>query len=55
MKKFKEFLEKESVSAWLYLAPALILLGIFTFYPTIQLLINSFYNMDGMGTNSKGP
>ena len=50
MKKFKEFLEKESVSAWLYLAPALILLAIFTLYPTIQLLINSFYRMDGMGT-----
>lgn len=50
MKKLRELLEKESVSAWLYLAPALILLGIFTFYPTIQLLINSFFNMDGMGT-----
>ncbi|MBN1468229.1 MAG: sugar ABC transporter permease [Fusobacteriaceae bacterium] len=50
MKKIKEILEKESVSAYLYLAPALILLAIFTFYPTIQLLINSFYNMDGMGT-----
>lgn len=50
MKKLRELLEKEAVSAWLYLAPALILLGIFTFYPTIQLLINSFYEMDGMGT-----
>lgn len=50
MKKLKNIMEKESVSAWLYLAPALILLGIFTFYPTIQLFINSFYEMDGMGT-----
>jgi len=50
MRKLRELLEKESVSAWLYLAPALILLGIFTFYPTIQLFINSFYEMDGMGT-----
>lgn len=50
MKKLKDFIEKESVSAWLYLAPALILLIIFVFYPTIQLIINSFYEMDGMGT-----
>lgn len=52
MKKFKNLLEKDSFSAWLYLAPALILLGIFTFYPTIQLFINSFYEMDGMGTKN---
>lgn len=50
MKKIREFIEKESVSAWLYLAPALILLGIFVFYPTVQLVINSFFEMDGMGT-----
>lgn len=50
MKKFKGLMEKESFSAWLYLAPALILLGIFTFYPTIQLIFNSFFEMDGMGT-----
>jgi multiple sugar transport system permease protein len=50
MKKLKDFIEKESVSAWLYLTPALVLLTIFVFYPTIQLVINSFYEMDGMGT-----
>jgi multiple sugar transport system permease protein len=50
VKKIREFIEKESVSAWLYLAPALILLGIFVFYPTVQLVINSFFEMDGMGT-----
>lgn len=50
MKKLKALIEKESVSAWLYLTPALVLLAIFVFYPTVQLVINSFYEMDGMGT-----
>lgn len=49
MKKIKAWIDKEYISAWLYLSPALILLCIFYFYPTVRLLCDSFFNWDGMG------
>lgn len=49
MKRLKAWLDKEGVSGWLYLAPAMILLGIFVVYPTVELIRNSFYDWDGMG------
>jgi multiple sugar transport system permease protein len=52
LKKLREWIDQEHVSAWLYLAPVLVLLSIFTFYPTIQLFFNSFYEMDGMGSKT---
>lgn len=36
------WLDRDSVAAWLFLAPALILLGIFLFYPIVYLLYLSF-------------
>jgi multiple sugar transport system permease protein len=49
MKKLQAWIDKEHISAWFYLSPALILLGVFYFYPTVRLIIDSFYNWDGMG------
>ncbi len=49
MKRLLSWLDKEQVSAWLYLMPALILLMVFSIYPTIRLLFDSFYEWDGMG------
>lgn len=49
MKTRQTWIDQEHISAWLYLAPALILLGIFVFYPTVRLLCDSFYRWDGMG------
>ena len=34
--------DRETIAAWIYLAPALILLGIFLFYPIAQLIYLSF-------------
>ena len=39
---FADWLDKDSFAAWLFLAPALILLGIFLFYPIAYLLYLSF-------------
>jgi multiple sugar transport system permease protein len=36
-------------AAWTYLSPALILFGIFWFYPTIMLVNDSLYRWDGFG------
>jgi multiple sugar transport system permease protein len=49
MKRVQAWIDREPISAWLYLAPALILLGLFVFYPTVRLLGDSFYRWDGMG------
>jgi multiple sugar transport system permease protein len=49
MKALLNWLDKEHVSAWLYLAPATILLTLFYFYPTARLFFDSFYEWDGMG------
>ncbi|MGD9009334.1 MAG: sugar ABC transporter permease [Desulfobacteraceae bacterium] len=49
MKTIQAWIDQEHISAWLYLAPALILLSIFIFYPTVRLLCDSFYSWDGMG------
>jgi multiple sugar transport system permease protein len=49
MKTLQAWINQEHISAWLYLAPALILLSIFIFYPTLRLFIDSFYSWDGMG------
>lgn len=35
--------------AWVYLAPALVLFGIFWFYPTAMLVHDSFFRWDGFG------
>jgi len=39
---FAEWLDKDTFAAWLFLAPALILLGIFLFYPIAYLIYLSF-------------
>ena len=39
---FANWLDRDSFAAWLFLAPALILLGIFLFYPIAYLLYLSF-------------
>jgi multiple sugar transport system permease protein len=49
MKTLQAWIDREHVSAWLYLAPALILLSLFVFYPTMRLICDSFYQWDGMG------
>jgi multiple sugar transport system permease protein len=48
MKTLQAWIDKEHISAWLYLAPAIILLSIFVFYPTLRLFFDSFYSWDGM-------
>lgn len=48
MKTIQAWIDQEHISAWLYLAPALILLSIFVFYPTARLVCDSFYSWDGM-------
>lgn len=40
--KLSDWLDRDSFAAWLFLAPALILLGIFLFYPIVYLLYLSF-------------
>jgi multiple sugar transport system permease protein len=52
MKTIQAWIDQERISAWLYLAPALILLSIFVFYPTVRLICDSFYNWDGMGART---
>ncbi len=49
MKRLKAWVNREQVSAWLYLMPAMVLLSVFFFYPTVRLFIDSFYEWDGMG------
>lgn len=49
MKRLLSWLDKEYVSAWLYLLPALMLLTLFSLYPTIRLIFDSFFEWDGMG------
>lgn len=49
MKRLKAWVDQEQVSAWLYLMPAMVLLSVFFFYPTVRLFIDSFYEWDGMG------
>lgn len=49
MKTLQAWIDREHISAWLYLSPALILLGLFVFYPTVRLIDDSFYQWDGMG------
>jgi alpha-glucoside transport system permease protein len=38
------------LAAWLYLAPALLIIGLFIAYPTVNTLILSFGNRNGTGT-----
>jgi ABC-type sugar transport system permease subunit len=49
MKTIQAWIDREQVSAWLYLSPALILFSLFVFYPTVRLMCDSFYQWDGMG------
>ncbi len=44
----KKITGKGATVGWLYLLPALILLAIFGFYPIIRLIINSFFEWDGI-------
>lgn len=44
---------KEWISPYLFLLPALIILGIFMFYPFIQTLIRSTFLTDSLGRNAK--
>ena len=39
---FSDWLDKDNFAAWLFLAPALILLGVFLFYPIAYLIYLSF-------------
>ena len=39
---FSSWLDQDTFAAWLFLAPALILLGVFLFYPIVYLLYLSF-------------
>ncbi|HHP7230873.1 MAG TPA: carbohydrate ABC transporter permease [Xenococcaceae cyanobacterium] len=41
-KKIAAYLDRDTVAAWIFLAPALILLGIFLFYPIAYLIYLSF-------------
>jgi multiple sugar transport system permease protein len=52
MKTIHAWLDQEHIAARLYLAPALILLGLFIFYPTVRLFCDSFYRWDGMGART---
>jgi multiple sugar transport system permease protein len=52
MKTLQAWIDQEHVSAWLYLAPALILLSLFIFYPTLRLFYDSFFEWDGMGART---
>jgi multiple sugar transport system permease protein len=52
MKTLHAWLDREHISAWLYLAPALILLSLFVFYPVVRLFYDSFYRWDGMGART---
>lgn len=52
MKTIQQWIDQEHISAWLYLAPALILLSLFVFYPTVRLICDSFYVWDGMGART---
>ena len=49
MKRLLSWLDKEHVSAWFYLMPALMLLTLFAIYPTFRLIFDSFFEWDGMG------
>lgn len=40
--KFASWLDRDSFAAWVFLAPALVLLGVFLFYPIAYLLYLSF-------------
>jgi len=42
MKKQHNWLDQDIIVAWIFLAPALILLGIFVFYPILNLIYLSF-------------
>jgi multiple sugar transport system permease protein len=50
MKPIRAWIDQEPISAWLYIAPAFILLIFFVFFPTLRLIIDSFFEWDGMGT-----
>lgn len=52
MKTIRAWIDQEHISAWLYLAPAVILLSLFVFYPTVRLIWDSFFQWDGMGTRT---
>ncbi|HEY9906512.1 MAG TPA: sugar ABC transporter permease [Thermosynechococcaceae cyanobacterium] len=39
---FKNWLDNDTIAAWLFLTPALILLGVFVLYPIVNLLYLSF-------------
>ncbi len=48
IKKLNAWIEAESISAWIYIMPAFLLLSIFWFYPTIRLFFDSFYEWNGI-------
>jgi multiple sugar transport system permease protein len=52
MKTLYTWIDQEHISAWLYLVPALILLSLFMFYPTMRLIYDSFFQWDGMGVRT---
>lgn len=40
--KFNSWLDQDTFAAWIFLAPALVILGVFLFYPIVYLLYLSF-------------
>ena len=48
IKKINEWIEAESISAWIYIMPAFLLLSVFWFYPTLRLFFDSFYEWNGI-------
>ncbi|MDJ0650961.1 MAG: sugar ABC transporter permease, partial [Xenococcaceae cyanobacterium MO_188.B19] len=42
LQKIPSYLDRDTLAAWIFLAPALILLGIFLFYPIAYLIYLSF-------------
>lgn len=49
MKKIRAWIDQEHISAWFYIMPAFLLLTLFVYYPTLRLIIDSFFEWDGMG------
>lgn len=52
MKKLRAWIDQEHISAWFYIMPAFLLLILFVYYPTLRLIIDSFFEWDGMGART---
>jgi multiple sugar transport system permease protein len=52
MKKLQAWIDQEHISAWFYIMPAFLLLILFVYYPTLRLIIDSFFEWDGMGART---